>query len=154
MKKVSVFAGLACILLLAACDKGVDSPRGFSLPEGDQAIGKQVFIKHNCISCHSVSDIDDSDVQREREPAITLGSNSAIVTTYAELVTSIINPSHRISRGAQWGTSDKSGESVMHNYNEVLTVDELINLVAYLQPHYKVTPFPYTPYGTYEILQK
>ncbi len=151
MSKVSMFAGLVCVLLLTACNKGADSPRGFSLPEGDPEIGEQVFVKHNCLSCHSVEGLVDDNVEREHTPPIALSSNSSIVMTYAELVTSIINPSHRLSRGANWSNSDENGDSVMRNYNDVLTVSELIDVVAYLQPHYKVAPWPYTSYTIYNI---
>lgn len=147
-----MIVGLACIFALSSCNKGVDSPRGFSLPKGDFETGKQVFIKNSCLSCHSVEDLNDDAIERERTPPIMLGSNSAIVKTYAQLVTSIINPSHRISRAAHWATSDENGESVMHNYNDVLTVSDLIDVVAYLQPHYKVTPLRVTPYPNYQIM--
>lgn len=151
MNKVNMFAGLVCILILTSCGKGVNSPRGFSLPEGDAEMGKQAFIKHTCLSCHSVEGLADDNIEREWEPPIVIGSNSAIVKTYAELVTSIINPSHRLSRGAQWSNSDENGDSIMPIYNDVLSVTELIDLVAYLQPHYKVTPWSNTAYLTYRI---
>ena len=32
--------------LLAGCDLGANSPRGFSLPEGDIDKGKTVFVRH------------------------------------------------------------------------------------------------------------
>ena len=42
-----------------------------------------------------------------------------------------------------------AGESRMPNYNDVMTVQELIDLVAYLQPQYeviRVTPLSYDTY--------
>ena len=152
MSKVTIVAGLACIFVLAGCDKGVDSPRGFSLPTGDSERGKQVFVNNSCLSCHSVDGLNDDNVAREHMPPIKLGASSAVVKTYAQLVTSIINPSHRISKGAYWATSDENGESIMRNYNDVLTVSDLINVVAYLQPHYKVSPLRITPYRSYPAL--
>jgi len=154
MSKRAVLFGLTCIFVLASCNKGVDSPRGFSLPDGDPEAGKLVFLKHHCLDCHNVAGLQDQNVEREHEPPIELGSNSAIVKTYAELVTSIINPSHRMTRGAQWVTLDKNGDSIMPIYNDVLTVSELIDLVSYIQPYYKVTPWPYTAYPNYQIYQE
>jgi mono/diheme cytochrome c family protein len=151
MRKVSIFAALVCILILPSCDKGANSPRGFSLPQGDPVIGKQVFVKHNCLSCHSVAGLSDDNVEREWSPPIVLGSNSSIVMTYAQLVTGIINPSHRLSRGESWSNSDENGDSIMRNYNDVLTVSELVDVVTYLQPHYKVAPWPYTSNSIYKI---
>lgn len=149
MSKRTMFFGLTCIFVLASCEKGIDSPKGFSLPEGDPEAGKLVFVKHQCLSCHSIADLEDDSVEHEHEPPIALSSNSAIVKTYAELVTSIINPSHRKSRGAQWVTIDENRHSVMPVYNDVLTVSELIDVVSYIQPYYKVTPWPYTVYPIY-----
>ena len=151
MNKRTILFGLSCVFMLFACDQGVNSPRGFSLPKGNPEQGKLAFLKHQCLACHSIPGIEDDTVEREHSPPISLSSNSAIVKTYAELVTSIINPSHRISRGARWATSDENKDSIMLNYNDVLTVTELIDLVAYIQPHYQVTPWPYTVYPVYEI---
>jgi len=149
MSKRTILFGLSCIFILSACDQGANSPKGFSLPEGNPEAGKLVFLKHQCLACHSIPGLVDHNVEREHSPPISLSSNSAIVKTYAELVTSIINPSHRISRGAQWANYDENKESIMPNYNDVLTVSELIDLVAYIQPHYQVTPWPYTVYPIY-----
>lgn len=40
---------IACLMALAGCDKGVDSPKGFSLPEGNAEQGKAVFLKYKCL---------------------------------------------------------------------------------------------------------
>lgn len=139
------------VALLAGCDQGPDSPRGFSLPEGNVEQGMQVFIKHRCTACHTLSGIDNQSVDLELEAAVPLGGESARITTYAELVTSIINPSHKISRSYKLNTTDPSGSSKMRNYNDVMTVTELVNLVTFLQPHYKVKPVTYTHYGQYHF---
>lgn len=151
MGKRTILFGLTCVFILSACDQGVSSPEGFSLPEGNPKAGERVFLKHQCLACHSIPGLEDDNFEREHSPPISLSSNSAIVKTYAELVTSIINPSHRISRGALWANSDANKESVMPNYNDVLTVSELIDLVAFIQPHYEVTPWPYTVYPVYPV---
>jgi sulfur-oxidizing protein SoxX len=65
------------------------------------------------------------------------------------LVTSIINPLHKIAKGYELDSITESGMSKMRNYNDIMTVTELVDLVTYLQPHYKVKPYEYTPYGRY-----
>ncbi|PDH39419.1 MAG: hypothetical protein CNE99_05770 [OM182 bacterium MED-G24] len=69
---------------------------------------------------------------------VQLGGVSTHVKTYGDLVTSIINPSHKLSRGNDPATVAETGESVMRNYNETLTVQELIDFVAFLQDEYEV----------------
>jgi len=136
---------------LMACDQGIDSPRGFSLPQGDAVAGEQAIIKHRCMACHTIDGLDDSLLESEVPRKVELGGASPKITTYAELVTSIINPSHLISRGPHWETTDGESHSLMTNYNDVMTVTELIDVVTYLQPKYAVKPLPYTPYSQYHI---
>ncbi len=145
IKQVLLFSFLVSVL--SACNQGVDSPKGFSLPKGDVNNGKLVFIKHNCSACHSIEGIDTNDIEKDIESRIMLGGKSTIVTTYAQLVTSVINPSHRIAKSYKPYTVDDNGLSVMRNYNDVMTVAELIDLVAYLQSEYKVEPDYISPYS-------
>lgn len=138
-----------CCSLLLSCDQGAHSPRGFSLPEGDADAGKQVFIQHQCLSCHTLKGVEDKSVELELQKTVALGGESVRITTYAELVTSIINPSHKLSRGYRLNTTDVTGKSKMRNFNDALTVTELVDLVTFLQPQYKVKPITYTQYGKY-----
>jgi mono/diheme cytochrome c family protein len=138
------------ITSLTACgDIGPDSPEGFSLPKGDIAKGEQAFIKHKCISCHSLDGVADGAVKREFKDPIKLGGESHRITTYAELVTSVINPSHKISEDHKQNVIGDNGGSKMRNYNDVMTVTELVDIVAYLQPKFKIKPKVLTPYGYY-----
>ena len=72
-------------------------------------------------------------------PFVELGGKVTRVKTYGELVTAIINPSHKLAQGysAEQVTSDGE-ESRMPVYNGYMTVQELIDIVAFLQPHYDV----------------
>jgi sulfur-oxidizing protein SoxX len=136
-------------VLLNGCDSGPASPRGFSLPEGDSTTGQQVFIKHKCLACHTLEGVTIDAIKPELAQPMQLGGEKTKVTTYAELVTSIINPSHKIAQSYKLNTIDDSGLSKMRNYNDVMTVTELVDLVTYLQPHFKVKPYEYTSYGRY-----
>ena len=70
--------------------------------------------------------------------------------TYAELVTSVINPSHRIASGYSADElTDEAGDSKMRNYNDIMTVTDLIDLVAFLESHYELTGYPETHYVRY-----
>lgn len=149
MNKYFILLIASGLLSLTACDTGPDSPRGFSLPEGDTANGQQVLIKHQCLACHVLKGVTAEGLKLELDQAVQLGGESSKITTYAELVTSIINPSHKIAKNYKLNTVDESGISKMRNYNDVMTVTELVDLVTYLQPHYKVKPYEYTSYGRY-----
>lgn len=138
-----------CLIALAGCDKGVDSPRGFSLPEGNAEQGKTVFLKYKCLACHTLEGVEDASIKKHDDIAIKLGGNKTKIVTYAELVTSVINPSHRFSRPYLPEARDEVGDSKMTVFNDTMTVTELTNLVTFLQPNYKLIPYRETNYHHY-----
>ena len=108
----------------------------FALPAGSYEDGKMSFVGLNCNSCHSVADVD-WDGMEGRDVHLRLGGEKPNITTYQELVTAIINPSHKIAREFKIQTRGKAKDSPMSNYNEVMTVQELVDVVTFLQAEYK-----------------
>lgn len=142
-----------CLITLAslvtACTPGPESPRGFSLPQGDPELGAEVFRESLCLACHSLPGEDRGDIVLELPTPVALGGEVTRIATYADLVTSIINPSHRIAKGYKPYQVEIAGESKMRNYNDAMTVTELVNLVAFLQPKYTLKEFEHTEYAVY-----
>lgn len=136
--------------LLASCEQGADSPRGFSLPAGDVAKGEEVFLTYQCLACHSLKGFEEQELELDIAKRVRLGGDVTRIKTYAELVTAVINPSHKIATSLPAEQlTNSSGQSLMRNYNEVMTVAELTDLVAFLQPQYQLKPFNRTNYPTY-----
>ena len=79
----------------------------------------------------------------------SLGGKVARIKTYGELVTSIINPSHRLAKAYPSDEIQIEGRSRMLNYNDAMTVSELIDLVAFLQPRYEIREYDMTYYPIY-----
>lgn len=139
------------ILILAAFSSCQNASHGFILPEGDIAKGKQTFVDLNCTRCHSIGEIKWDGGEAEDDPHIKLGGEVTMLKTYGELVTSVINPSHKISQKDQSKQvlTDSLGASKMevYHYNEIMTVQELVDLVTFLQSEYKLAmpqnPYPY-----------
>lgn len=155
MKTLNWITAVALASVIAACSQGPDSPKGFSLPEGDMAKGEVVFMQYQCLACHALKDYEDPSLINEFETPIPLGGKSSVVTTYAQLVTSIINPSHKLAPRSRFNNeqvANQDGSSKMRLFNDVMTVQELIDLVAFLQPKYEVAPITYTHYGQYRML--
>ena len=123
------------------------SERGFSLPEGNALNGKEAFVYMHCHECHSISGEVLPTLDQEEPPFVELGGTVTRVKTYGELVTAIINPSHKLAQGYSLDTISEDGQSRMPVYNSYMTVQELIDIVAYLQPHYDV----YVPQFEYRI---
>lgn len=141
---------LSAFAVVNACSQGPESPRGFSLPEGDVERGETVFSDYECLACHTLKGHQDTDVEKELDTPVKLGGEVVKVKTYAELLTGIINPSHRIASGYEEEVvADERGESRMRNYNDVMTISELVDLVAFLETHYELNPYPRTEYRMY-----
>ena len=107
------------------------TPKGwrFAWPKGDPAKGREVFRKLECYSCHEVRGEpfpQPSDPGR-MGPELSVMGPLHPPEYFAE---SIINPGAVIERGRGFAASD--GSSKMPSYRESLTVQEAVDLVAYL----------------------
>lgn len=139
-------------LLVMGCHPAPQSGRGFTLPSGDVERGKAVFTELQCHACHQVDGVKFEVAEDATDMAVQLGGKVNRIQTYGELVTSIINPSHKVAKGyvKEEVTKDDEGkESRMLNYNEVMTVQQLIDLVKFLQSHYELKPLEPTDYPVY-----
>lgn len=139
--------GLA-VASVSACGPNPKSSAGFTLPEGDVAQGKANYVAFGCNACHSHSEVPQLE-GAEGIPAIAIGGESARVRTYGELVTSVINPSHRVARRSSEQLADESGQSKMATFNDVMTVTQMVDLVAFLQASYTLSPHHNTAYPVY-----
>lgn len=148
MKPVIVFM-LLCASVSVGCTPDPKSSEGFSLPDGEAQRGQAVFVQLQCNACHTVQGVEFEQLEPSGEPMIALGGDTPRVKTYGDLVTSIINPSHRFSLGYSEEEVQEEGESKMRIYNDEMTVSQLIDLVAFLQSHYQVKAYQPTPYMPY-----
>jgi len=124
---------IACIVAAGCTPEG----RGFKLPDGDVDRGQITFVTLACNDCHRISDIERSaDSQTELD--IQLGGPTHQIKTYGQLVTSIINPSHVIARRYPPQTVEIDGQSAMRAYNDVMTVQQLVDLVTFLEQEYEL----------------
>ena len=130
-------------VLLTGCNK---QGRGFALPPGDLKSGKAAFTDYGCHSCHSVADIKWKG--KESNPHVELGGKVSRIKTYGELVTSVINPSHKVADDYLQEGKEQTDVSKMRIYNEVLTVQDLVDIVTFLQSEYDVQ-VPSSHYPTY-----
>ena len=131
-----IFVGLVA---LGGCDREtMMSERGFRLPDGDPQAGREAFLYMQCHQCHSIKGVQLPGIPGQEPPYVELGGDVTMVKTYGDLVTSIINPTHKLARGYAKEVVAEHGESKMYVYNHHMTVQELIDIVMFLQPHYDV----------------
>lgn len=115
---------------------------GFPREQGDIAAGRQAFIDHRCHQCHSVAGVTLPPLAGAAPVLLELGGETAAVKSYAELMTSIINPNHVISeryREQQRLNAVVPFESPMPMpHIDTMTVRQLIDLVAFLDSRYQL----------------
>jgi hypothetical protein len=136
------------------CSQESVANRGFALPPGNAEQGHAAFISYRCVECHTLSSAElvskDWQYNEKRTISVMIGGKSTKVQTYGDLVTSIINPSHRIANGyVKADLVDANGESKMRVYNDVMTVTELVDLVTFLYPQYELVLPPMMTYEPY-----
>jgi len=108
------------------------TPEGwtFGLPKGEPAKGRQAFAKFECYKCHEVKGETFAAAQ-DREnvgPELSMMGPMHDAEYFAE---SIVNPNKVIDPGK--GYAAKDGSSKMPSFNDSMTVQELVDLVAYLK---------------------
>lgn len=97
------------------------------LPKGDAKAGKAAFVELQCHTCHRVPERFEikAPILEDRGP--DLGKAQAKYTA-GHLATAILAPSHVVP--AEW--SREQGKSSMPDYTRVLTVRELIDILAFI----------------------
>jgi mono/diheme cytochrome c family protein len=108
------------------------TPKGwqFTWPPGNPTKGREVFRKLECYSCHEVRGErfpGPSDTARLGPELSAMGSMHP-PEYFAE---SIINPGAVVERNRGYASPD--GSSKMPSYSDSLTLQETIDLVAYLR---------------------
>jgi mono/diheme cytochrome c family protein len=132
-------AALAAAAALADCAIDAQPPSGdhgtppgwkFAWPAGDPARGREIFVKLECYSCH--------EVKGDRFPApqdgAPVGPELSVMGSLHEpeyFAEAIINPNAVIERGKGYEAPD--GSSKMPYFNDAVTVQEVVDLVAYLR---------------------
>lgn len=146
-RHVSILAALLSIVSVGCTEP---QSRGFSLPPGDASRGLEVFAQYGCSACHVIEGYGYLRDGLEAEADLVLGGQVDRVKTYGELVTSVINPSHRLSTNYPFATVMKSdGQSRMPTVNEAMTIAELVDLIAFLEDQYEIVPYNPTMYPRY-----
>jgi L-cysteine S-thiosulfotransferase len=131
-------AALVIVFLGAGACGGRKSPVGLHLPDGSPAAGQQAFVDLKCSSCHRVAGVALPEPVADPIVPVTLGGPWPNERTDGELLTAIINPSHKIAAGFPPELLTTGSRSRMGEYADVMTVRQLIDIVAFLHERYYV----------------
>lgn len=140
---------LCALVCISACSPKRHTEGGIFLPQGDAEKGEMHFVALGCVNCHVVVGADLPEPAAGGPIRVRLGTRTGRTLSYGQLVTSIVNPSHRLATRYRKDEVSAQGQSLMSNYNEVLTVAQLTDLVAFLQAHYERAERPGYKYPTY-----
>ena len=123
---------LFVVFAISGCDN-----KDFNLPRGDVEAGRATFVLLQCNECHYVEGVQYVGSERHKI-MVNLGGKTSKVKTYADLVTSVINPSHRLPIKVDNTILDADGKSRMRNYNDNMSVQELIDVVTFIESRYEL----------------
>lgn len=128
---------LASLLLGAGCSKGPKETRQFRLPEGDAANGQAAFVALRCHQCHTLPGVTLPAPTAKPDEVVALGGDVVRLRTYGELLTAIVHPAYELSDKLPPATRARLRTSPMRSVNDEMTVRQLVDLVVFLQPHYR-----------------
>lgn len=137
------------IVFISACVTNPDYSSRFRFPimEGNIDEGRQAFLDLGCHQCHAVNGVDLPAYPGDTPLMLELGGEILYVKTYADLLTSIINPGHIISD--KYISTLRQGERIPlvspMPYRDQMTVAQLVDLVTFLNSRY-VPLEQYEPY--------
>ena len=138
LKKLGTLALIGLLPLAAGC--AYDPTFSFPIEQGNVEAGRQAFIDHHCHQCHTIANLRLPELAGAGPPLLELGGETATAKSYAELMTSIVNPNHSISeryRDQQLLQGNLPLESPMPMPSiDRMTVRQLIDLVAFLDSRY------------------
>lgn len=111
-------------------DHGTPQGWKFKWPAGDPARGHKVFVKLECYSCHEVRGANFPAPSDEGKVGPELSAMGPVHEPeyFAE---AIINPNAVVEKGKGYEAPD--GSSKMPSYNDAVTVQEVVDLVAFLR---------------------
>ncbi len=148
--RVALVAGVVALGLLAAGRPGAEqpgeagghgtagggdahrTPEGwtFRLPEGDPKVGRRAFVDFECYKCHPVAGENFPKAEGTGDVGPDLSRMGPLhpAEYFAE---AILNPNAVLIEGP--GFLGPDGKSRMPSYTESMTLQQLIDLVAYLR---------------------
>jgi len=149
MRTLHISIAACALAFVAACEKTDSVQVEVYLPAGDVARGAEHFVSLGCVSCHTVTGVELPEPEDRGPVRVRLGSRTGKTMSYGKLVTAVVNPSHRLSARYRDDEVSEEGESLMTVYNDVMTVTQLTDIVAFLEAHYEKASRPGYKYPTY-----
>jgi len=128
------------LLTLTSCATHPDYATEFRFPIewGNITEEQAAFVDLECHQCHTVKGVDLAPFEGESPVILELGGTIVYAKTYADLVTSIINPNHVVSDEYldMLPRDTRRGATTIMSFQDQMTVTQLIDLVIFLNSRY------------------
>jgi mono/diheme cytochrome c family protein len=115
---------------------------GFPIEQGNIADGRQAFVDHRCHQCHSIAGERLPPLAGADDPLLELGGQTIYVKSFADIMTSVINPDHRISERYRDQLLRQGiipvDTPMPAPHIDTMTVRQLIDIVAFLDSKYEL----------------
>ena len=116
-------------------------PKGwqFAMPAGNHHAGRQVFIDFECFKCHEVRGEDFPSPKAEQGDVGSVLSGMGAMHTAEYFVEVMIDPNASVAwrinhhKSENKGYLGPDGKSKMPSYNDSMTIQQLIDVVAYMK---------------------
>lgn len=133
---------LAILAAAMGCESGRHSSAGFRLPpDGSIERGKAAFVSLGCNSCHEVYGVGLPKPTIQPPVPVILGGEVNKEVSDGYLTASIIHPSYRLASYPK-NQIAVGNESRMPHFTGDMTVQQLVDIVEFLQSTYKIREVP------------
>jgi hypothetical protein len=140
LRLLRLHLGALILLALSGCATHPDYATQFRFPIewGNIAEGQRAFVDLECHQCHTVNGVDMMSYDGESPVTLELGGTIVYAKTYADLVTSIINPNHVVSDEYlnMLAPDARRETTTIMPFKDQMTVTQLIDLVMFLNSRY------------------
>jgi L-cysteine S-thiosulfotransferase len=143
MKKV--IAAAVSGATLAACAPNTALIVHF--PLGSVQRGREAFVSLECHACHRIDGVELTSHPSPSSISVSLGGHTPRIETYGDIITAIVNPSHRLAHSYRDAAGRERPSPMAAEFlNDVMTTQQLVDIAAFLQTEYEYVPPPPPPY--------
>lgn len=138
-------AAVVVVATLAACAPNTTLVVHF--PLGNVQRGREAFVALECHACHRMNDVEMPAHPSPSSYSVALGGRTPRIETYGDIITAIVNPTHRVARSYRVVAGRREPSPMAAEFlNEVMTTQQLVDLAAFLRTEYEYVPPPPPPY--------
>jgi L-cysteine S-thiosulfotransferase len=116
-------------------------------PLGNTQRGREAFVALECHACHRIADVEIQPHPNPSSVSVALGGHTPRIETYGDIITAIVNPSHRLARSYRVVAGRREPSPMQAQFlNDVMTTQQLVDIAAFLRTEYEYVPPPPPPY--------